>query len=153
MPRRQFGPAGSHCLGTQTESVDLHDSDDRAKSLRPSHCHITIRQSPCLSHIMTLTLEIMIRALSNCDPLITLSVTDYDPVAALAYAIIFTKTQKGVEWPLSISPKHSWIHLLASAGTAPPQKRHFPRKMRPRNMELTGLLPRNTDVVGGKPRF
>ena len=25
--------------------------------------------------------------------------------------------------------------------------------MRPRNMELTGLLLRNTDVVGGKPRF
>ena len=33
------------------------------------------------------------------------------------------------------------------------RRRSWTRKMRPRNMELTGLLLRNTDVVGGKPRF
>ena len=47
--------------------------------LRPLHCQVTTRQSPCLWHITTLILEIMTRALSNYDRLIPLSVTDYDP--------------------------------------------------------------------------
>ena len=46
--------------------------------LRPSHCQITMRQSPCLWQI-TLALEITTLALSSYDPPVPLSVTHYDP--------------------------------------------------------------------------
>ena len=47
--------------------------------LRPLHCQITIRQSPCLWQITTFALEITTLALSSYDPPVPLSVTHYDP--------------------------------------------------------------------------
>ena len=79
------GPAGNR---TTTGSLSatlrvpryqLHHEDDSHLKLRPLHCQVTTRQSPCLWHITTLILEIMTRAFSNYDPLIPLSVTHYDP--------------------------------------------------------------------------
>ena len=66
--------------------------------LRPVRSQITTR---CLWQITTLALEITTRALSNYDPLIPLSVTDYDPVAALAvYNSIFQNAERSGTWKI-----------------------------------------------------